>query len=455
MDEYAAFVDWVVDSSDQALFTDRSLMAEWLRPNFQNYTTGEEFFINANGKALRELVMFLSARHETAAHTRPEPGSTRRILLVTRYAPSMGHAGGLRILDLYTQLRRLNSNLVIDLYAPSEPHVDGNVDALKEVFDRIYWTTMARFSYGDFLIRAGSAESYDLVDAQFHDAGRLLPQFKPISSRRLFTPMECLSRAAFERMQMSFSLRSALKLASVFETIQTTRDELKLIATADETICVSEADADFLKKIAGKNQIDFVPTGLSEREFSEQLKSSYPLNRPSSRAKRLVFAAYFGSDTNVDGLRWYVNEVHSQVLSAVPDYKLMVVGRGNLDWLRNENRPGISIVGEVPELGPVLSQARGGLVLALHGSGFRGKINQYAICGVPSISTSLGMTGLCYVPGENIIRADSPGEFAVECIRVLCDGGYADRIGERARHAALANYSWSNLMGRVRDVYAV
>lgn len=455
MDECAAFVDWVVDGSDQARFIDRGLMAHWLRPSFQNYTTGEEFLINPNGIALRELVAFLSARNETAASTRPEPGSTRRILLVTRYAPSMGHAGGLRILDLYTELRRLSPNLCIDLYAPSEPQVDGNVDVLKEVFDNIHWTTMARFSYGDFLLRVGSSESYDILDAQFHDAGRLLPQFKPISNRRLFTPMECLSRAAFERMQMSFSQRSALKLASVFDTIQATRDELKIIASADETICVSEADARFLKKIAGKKQVDHISTGLSEREFPEQLQSGYSVNAPSSRLRRLVFAAYFGSDTNVDGLRWYVNEVHSQVLSAVPDYKLMVVGRGNLDWLRNENRPGISIVGEVPELGPILGQARGGLVLALHGSGFRGKINQYAICGVPSVSTSLGMTGLCYTPGEDIIRADSPGEFAIECIRVLCDGGYADRIAERARHTALANYSWSNLTGRVRDVYGV
>lgn len=455
MDECSAFVDWVVDGSDQSAFTDRGMMAHWLRPNFQNYTSGEEFFINPNGKALRELVVFLNARGESPAITRIEPHSTKRLLLVSRYAPSTGHAGGLRILDMYTELRRISPNLVIDLYAPSEPAVDGNVDVLKSVFDTIHWTTMSRFSYGDFLLRVGSDRPYDVVDAQFHDAGRLLPQFKPIARHRLFTPMECLSRAAFERMQTHFSQKSSLKLSSVFDTIQTTRNELKIIATADETVCVSEADAGFLRRIAGRKNVGYISTGLSEREFPDQLAPGFQLAAPSSRAKRLVFAAYFGSDTNVDGLRWYLNEVHSQVLAAVPDYKIMVVGRGDLAWLRGENRPGVNIVGEVPELGPIMSQARGGLVLALHGSGFRGKINQYAICGVPSVSTSLGMTGLCYTPGEDIIRADTAGEFAVECIRVLCDGGYADRIAERARKTALQNYSWSNLTGRVRDVYGV
>jgi glycosyltransferase involved in cell wall biosynthesis len=356
---------------------------------------------------------------------------------------------------MYTELRRINPDLVMDLYAPSEPAVDGNVDVLKSVFDNVHWTTMSRFSYGDFLLRAGSDLPYDVVDAQFHDAGRLLQQFKPIARHRIFTPMECLSRAAFERMQTHFSQKSSLKLSSVFDTILTTRDELKIIAAADETVCVSEADAGFLRRIAGRKNVTFISTGLSDREFPDQLSPDFEVTAPSSRAKRLVFAAYFGSETNTDGLRWYLNQVHSQVLAAVPDYKLMVVGRGDLGWLRGENRPGVSIVGEVPELGPILSQARGGLVLALHGSGFRGKINQYAVCGVPSVSTSLGMTGLCYTPGEDIIRADNAAEFAIECIRVLCDGGYADRIAERARKTALDNYSWSNLTGRVRDVYGV
>lgn len=455
MDDCTAFVNWVVDASDQTKFTDREAMARWLRPNFQNYTSNDEFCINPNGKALGELVVFLNARGEPAVLKRPQPESTKRILLVSRYAPSMGHAGGLRVLDIYTELRRINPSLFIDLYCPSEPAVDGNVEVLEDVFDNVYWTTIPRFSYGDFLLRAGSETPYDVVDAQFHDAGRLLPQFKPIAKHKLFTPMECLSRAAFERMQLHFSQKFSLKLSSVFETIQATRDELKIVSLADETVCVSDADAAYLQRIAGRKSIGFISTGLSEREFPDQLHPDYRVTMPSSRAKRLVFAAYFGSDTNVDGLRWYLNEVHGQVLAAVPDYKVMIVGRGNLSWLRNENRPGVSVVGEVPELGPILSQARGGLVLALHGSGFRGKINQYSICGVPSISTSLGLTGLCYTPGADIIRADGAGEFAVECIRILMDGGYADRVADAARRTAMANYTWSNLVERVRNVYGV
>jgi len=139
----------------------------------------------------------------------------------------------------------------------------------------------------------------------------------------------------------------------------------------------------------------------------------------------------------------------------VPDYRIMVVGRGDLDWLINENRENVTVVGEVPTLGPILEQSRGGLVLALHGSGFRGKINQYAVCGLPSISTSLGLTGLCYQHGQDIIRADSAGEFAVECIRVLCDNGYADRIAANARATALKNYSWNSFSERIRDIYAI
>jgi glycosyltransferase involved in cell wall biosynthesis len=455
MDDYATLVDWILEGSDQAQYADRDLMAHWLRPNFQNYTDTETFHVNPNGRALRDLAAMLRERHQAARQARPPRGATKSILLVSRYAPSTSHAGGLRIFDLYAELRRLNPSLRLELYSPSEPAIDGNTDMLTSIFDRVHWTKPDRFSYGDCLLRVGAGARFDLLDAQFHDAGRFIGRFRPIAKRLLFTPMECMARTTYEKMQMHLSQNGALKLSDMFHTLHATLDELRIVAAADETICVSDADANFLRRIAGRNPVDFIPTGLSEVEFGDQLRPEYTPQPPSQRRKLLVFAAYYGSDTNVVGLRWYLDEVHPKVLAAVPEYKVMVVGRGDLNWLRGEDRPNVTIVGEVPVLSPVLDQARAGLVLALHGSGFRGKINQYAVCGLPSISTPLGLTGLVYTPGEDIIQAEAAGEFAVECIRVLTDGGYVDRVAARARETALKHYVWSTFMDRIRDIYGV
>ena len=455
MVDYGHFIEWILEKYDNAADVDRGLMANWLRPNFQNYCSDDVFAVNPNGVALRELSEFLAKRGQTTNLRRPARGSTRKILLVSRYAPSTSHAGGLRIFDLYSELRKLSPNLHLELYAPSEPAIDGNTETLRDVFDKITFTTMARFSYGDFVLRNGEETRFDVLDAQFHDAGRLIPRFRNMASFCLFTPMECMARTTYDRMAMNFEETSQLKLSDVFATIHETLKELRIVARADETVCVSDADADFLRRLSGPHAVNFIPTGVSEVEFRDQLKASYTPPPLSDRPPRLVFAAYYGSETNVVGLKWYLDHVHPKVLEAVPSYKLSVVGRGDLDWLMAENRPGVTVVGEVPNLAPVLEQSRAGLVLALHGAGFRGKINQYAICGLPTISTPLGLTGLCYTPGEDILSAQDAGEFAVECVRILTDDAYCDRIGWSARQTALKNYAWPRFHDRIREIYAL
>jgi len=142
-------------------------------------------------------------------------------------------------------------------------------------------------------------------------------------------------------------------------------------------------------------------------------------------------------------------------MKVCPEYELMVVGRGDLGWLISQAVPRVTVVGEVPFLSPILEQARGGLVLALHGSGFRGKINQYSICGVPTVSTSLGVTGLDYTDGVNILLADSSAEFSQACINLLSDEVLNRKIANNARVVAREKYSWESFSSEISTVYGV
>jgi glycosyltransferase involved in cell wall biosynthesis len=154
-------------------------------------------------------------------------------------------------------------------------------------------------------------------------------------------------------------------------------------------------------------------------------------------------------------LEWYLKEVHPQVLKACPDYNLAVVGRGDTTALEAMGATSVSFIGEVPKLSPVLEQCKAGLVLALHGSGFRGKINQYSLCGMPSVSTSLGATGLSYEDGKDILIANDPQEFAAKCIRLLSDDGFTQRLGDAARKRALGDYTWAAVWPQVAAVYGL
>ncbi len=75
-------------------------------------------------------------------------------------------------------------------------------------------------------------------------------------------------------------------------------------------------------------------------------------------------SAYFGSQTNLDALDWYLRDVHPHVKAAHPDYRLRVAGRG-LAQLPAHADENVDLVGEVSSLEAELAHAWVGIAPAL------------------------------------------------------------------------------------------
>ena len=167
-----------------------------------------------------------------------------------------------------------------------------------------------------------------------------------------------------------------------------------------------------------------------------------------------MYVAYFGSDTNIQALRWYLDHVHPLVKMAVPNYKLAVVGRGDMGAFSSYfHDKSVEFVGEVDAIAPEIARARVGIAPALSGSGLRGKVNQYAILGVPSVVSPISHKGLAYKDGENIFVAETPASFAQACTALLLDTDLNAKMADSARLLCLERYSWESKWPAVRKVY--
>jgi glycosyltransferase involved in cell wall biosynthesis len=424
--------------------------------NFWNDESNGRTVLNPNGKLLVDFMRDFDLGPRKASKTshrrvRKEPKS---ILLASYYAPSRSHAGGLRILDLYEEIRERHPSIRLTLFSSRNPKIDGDIGFLDSLFDEVFLCEPEAFSPRTLRELSGDLEPQDLVDLQFHQAGFQADGFREFGKSVIFTPMEVLSRADFDVVRKRSS-EGHFPLEKFFSLIHRGAEEHRIMQSVDTTVCVSDADAAFLRSFSGAARVSYFPTGLSRREFGDQLRPNYKPLRISKRKNRLVFAAYFGSETNLAGLEWYLREVHPLVLAACPDYNLAVVGRGDTRRLEALHAPSVSFIGEVPSLSPVLEQCKAGLVLALHGSGFRGKINQYALCGLPSVSTSLGTTGLDYVDGEDILVGDTPEDFADKCIAILTKDKNTQRLSNAARKKALDNYTWAAVWPKIASIYSL
>jgi glycosyltransferase involved in cell wall biosynthesis len=376
-----------------------------------------------------------------------------RILLVSHYCPTRAHAGGLRILDIYALIRRQCPSVQLDLFTHHRPGIDWLLDDAYRIFHNVYLSRQEDLTPEGLVGLRGASSTYDVVDLQFHQTGYHIDAFRQLGRKIVFTPMESLSKVLFLDLRTKSFMQTSLRTFRIAASLKMAADEVNFTLKADEVVCVSRADAAFLRAVTSCRHIRGVDTGVSQLEFAEALRSSFTRTAASERPCRVLYVAYFGSETNVTALHWYLERVHPVVKSSVPGYTLSVVGRGDLSGFVKYRDGSVDLVGEVPAIAPCIQQARVGIAPALGGSGFRGKVNQYAILGVPSVVSPIAFKGLSYRDGVNIFVAEAPEVFAERCIRLLSDFELNDRMGEAARKHCLERYSWQSKWPAIRAIY--
>lgn len=378
---------------------------------------------------------------------------SKKILLISFYCPSKAHAGGLRILDIYSLIKETFPNIILELYTIKRPDVDWDYDEAERIFDRIYWAENEVFTVEELINQAGKVPFYDLIDFQFHEAAKNIKDFRQITETIIYTPMELLSRAFYLEINNNFSIGKDYDLRKWISNCKYVTEEILISHLVDKTICVSKPDADFLKEETHNKTIYYLETGISSIEFTILKNPDGFEPNPNDKKNKIVFVAYFGSETNRIALKWYLDKVHPLIKAAVPDYVFSIVGRGDLSAYNCYRDSSVVIVGEVPELGPYIEDSKVGIAPALSGAGFRGKINQYAIYGLPSVVSPIAARGLAYQDGYDIYVGDEPSVFAEKCIDLLRNPGLNQKIGLRARETCLKNYTWESKLNSICDIY--
>lgn len=81
------------------------------------------------------------------------------------------------------------------------------------------------------------------------------------------------------------------------------------------------------------------------------------------------------------------------------------------------------------------------------------KILDAMAAGLPVITTSEGNEGIRARPGEQIIAADEPEEFADRTIEMLRDGNLRKTVGKRGTDFVRDNFSWEEAIKKTEEIY--
>ena len=168
---------------------------------------------------------------------------------------------------------------------------------------------------------------------------------------------------------------------------------------------------------------------LTRRSGIATVRTLLPLLRPpAERARRFdgtptfVFLGGLDFPPNRDGLTWFLRACRDQVLDAIPDFRLLLVGRGTdkpppeaATWA-DHVRP----LGWVDDLDEILLSAAGLISPLRIGSGIKIKVLEALARGLPVVATRYGVLGLDVGAEDGCLIADSPADLA-RCLAEAAD----------------------------------
>ena len=168
---------------------------------------------------------------------------------------------------------------------------------------------------------------------------------------------------------------------------------------------------------------------------------------------RIVFTGLLTYRPNLDAARHLVDDILPRIRERHGSVTLTIVGTGREADLEVLRRPGVTVTGWVADVRPYLRQASVVVAPVRIGAGTRLKVVEGLAMAKPMVSTTIGCEGIDVNPGEHLLVADAPDDFADAVALLLRDRTLGDRLGAAGHRLARDHYSWERATGQLAELY--
>ena len=209
------------------------------------------------------------------------------------------------------------------------------------------------------------------------------------------------------------------------------RFEREALSAFTAVVAVSERDAKYFAEHYGVSRAHAIPTGVDLDFFAWNPPPAVTEATPPT----VVFTGSMNWIANIDGVRFFLEQIWPHVIETVPAARFVVVGRDPPPALvaQARNHRNVQFTGFVDDVRPYVHAAHAFVIPLLVGGGTRIKAFEAMAMGCPLVSTSIGIEGLDVAPDRHYICRDDPASFAAAIVELLNDGALRNGISRRAR----------------------
>jgi glycosyltransferase involved in cell wall biosynthesis len=193
--------------------------------------------------------------------------------------------------------------------------------------------------------------------------------------------------------------------------------------------------------------ISVLPNGVDLAYFG-------PDSRVARQDATLVVSGKMSYHANVTMVLVLVNQILPLVWERRPEVKSWIVGKDPSNQIKNLSQdPAITVTGTVDDIRPYLRAATIAVAPIQYGAGIQNKILEAMACGAPVISTSQAVSALEAQPGQDLLVADQPAEFAQTILALLDDREQQRRLSAAGRRYVEQHHNWDYIAAQLEEIY--
>jgi sugar transferase (PEP-CTERM/EpsH1 system associated) len=302
------------------------------------------------------------------------------------------------------------------------------------------------------LARALAESEFDLVQMESIHLMEYLPIIRAARHRPMVICdwhnveselMQRYSEREDNPLRRAYASRTARKMSEF---------ERRAMTEFDAHVVVSERDAEQLRQVNPRARIFVIENGVDVAHyFNRNAQSAVSAPTPN----RILFVGSMDYHANCDAVVDFAREVWPLVHERRPELGFTIVGRDPSAAVRElASIPGVEVTGTVDDVRPFYREAAAAVVPLKTGGGSRLKILEAMAAGVPVISTRLGAEGIDVKDRENVLLAETAGEFREAITEIIDDHELRERLLKTGRALVNERYDWSTLGANLSEVHA-
>jgi polysaccharide biosynthesis protein PslH len=202
--------------------------------------------------------------------------------------------------------------------------------------------------------------------------------------------------------------------------------ERRLVAQLNKAVC----------------RVEMIPNGVDMNYYQGDWGNPEP--------DTMIYAGALTYTANLDAMQYFIAEILPLIKEKRPKAKLLITGKVT-DQIRSSlpMEANVEFTGYLEDVRPKIGTAWLSVIPLRIGGGTRLKILESLSMGTPVVSTSKGAEGLDLKPGRDILIQDTPGEFALEVIKVLEHEELRARLGAAGKQTVGSLYNWKLIGDRL------